>query len=287
MWRSFCPTGLEHLSSWAMSGIVVLALLSGGIIIIMAAVCLQRATSKRYDFDDITVPANGSLCHEHHNVEMNEVSKDAVHNVLLDKIEQSHDNQYKKCDGKDRRLMLNEYQHSLLEPPSENDREQLIQSKRSSSENYSDDYGPNTQNTDLSPYPGYESGSSLKNISVSDQYGNAEFLSFKANGLLVPENVSNSSPRRHLEDGFHLSGNSLVYSDSDSGGEDERFKVTSLDRKRQPPSFLKSSNSHNGAIGGDTTMFGDFQPTPPPYTSTMKSMKVMVDKGPCNQANFV
>ena len=33
-----------------MSGIVVLALLSGGIIIIMAAVCLQRATSKRYDF---------------------------------------------------------------------------------------------------------------------------------------------------------------------------------------------------------------------------------------------
>ena len=32
-----------------MSGIVILALLCGGIIIIMATVCLQRSGSKRYD----------------------------------------------------------------------------------------------------------------------------------------------------------------------------------------------------------------------------------------------
>jgi len=32
-----------------MSGIVVLALLSGGIVIIMATVCLQRVGSKQYD----------------------------------------------------------------------------------------------------------------------------------------------------------------------------------------------------------------------------------------------
>ncbi|KAH3771829.1 hypothetical protein DPMN_173158 [Dreissena polymorpha] len=47
--HSDCPTGLEHLSSWAMSGIVILGLLCGGIVIIMATVCLQRAGSKRYE----------------------------------------------------------------------------------------------------------------------------------------------------------------------------------------------------------------------------------------------
>lgn len=51
--RSDCPTGLEHLSSWAMSGIVVLGLLAGGIIIIMATVCIQRAGGKRYDYVSI------------------------------------------------------------------------------------------------------------------------------------------------------------------------------------------------------------------------------------------
>ena len=242
--------------------------------------------------DDLTVPANGSLCREHHNVEMNEVSKDA-HNTSSDKVEQLplNDRQYKKCDGKDSRHLLNEYQHSLLEPPSENDREHLIQSKRSSSENYSDEFGQSTQNTDLSPYPGYESGSSLKNISGTDQFENVEFLSFKGNCLLVPEDVARASSRGHLhsEKGFHLSGNSLVYSDSDSGAEDDRFKVASLDRNQQLPSFLKSSSSHNGAIGGDRNVFGDFQPSPPSYTNTMKNMKVMVDKEQRqnNQANYV
>ena len=47
---SDCPTGLEHLSSWAMSGIVILAILSGGIIIIMGTVCLQRVGSKQTDW---------------------------------------------------------------------------------------------------------------------------------------------------------------------------------------------------------------------------------------------
>ena len=46
---SDCPTGLEHLSSWAMSGIVILAVLCGGIVVIMATVCLQRSGNKRYD----------------------------------------------------------------------------------------------------------------------------------------------------------------------------------------------------------------------------------------------
>ena len=236
------------------------------------------------------MPANGSLCHEHHNVEMNEVSKE-VHNTSNDKVDQLplNDKQYIKCDGKDSRHLLNEYQHSLLEPPSENDREHLIQSKRSSSENYSDEFGQSTQNTDLSPYPGYESGSSLRNISGTEQFENAEFLSFKGNGLLVPEEVARASSRGHLhsEKGYHLSGNSLVYSDSDSEGEEDRIKVASLDRTQQLPSFLKSSNSHHGAIGGEAKVYGDFQPTPPSYTSTMKHMKVMVDKGPSNQSNYV
>ncbi|WAR12647.1 hypothetical protein MAR_026827 [Mya arenaria] len=71
--NSDCPTGLEHLSSWAMSGIVILALLCGGIVIIMATVCLQRAGNKNYDLDDVTIPANGMVHHECPHVEMNEV----------------------------------------------------------------------------------------------------------------------------------------------------------------------------------------------------------------------
>ena len=45
--HSDCPTGLEHLSTLALAGIVVVALLGGGTVIIIAAVCLQQGGRKR------------------------------------------------------------------------------------------------------------------------------------------------------------------------------------------------------------------------------------------------
>lgn len=162
--RSDCPTGLEHLSSWAMSGIVVLGLLAGGIIIIMATVCIQRAGGKRYDYDDIPIPANGSLHFDHHHVEMKEVQEQQSnlppqeHEESRNKHLSHADSEVKRnkqtdlAESKNDHLLFKEFQRSLLELPTNNDREKLIHSDRSSSENNSDDSFPSRKEHSFDPF---------------------------------------------------------------------------------------------------------------------------------------
>ena len=44
--HSDCPTGLEHLSTLSLAGIIILGILGGGTVIIIAAVCLQQGGRK-------------------------------------------------------------------------------------------------------------------------------------------------------------------------------------------------------------------------------------------------
>lgn len=221
---------------------------------------------------------------------MNEVAKQATQSHA-EKHEQGQfkDTQYKSCEGNDSRLLLQECNHSLLEPPMGNDREKLIQSQRSSSENYSDefDHASTQKDASYSPYHNYDDRKMPQNTFESKQYLSSDFATFQKKDILVPEEVARPLKQTNItsQDGFYFSGNSLLYSDSESGDDEDRFKATSLDRKRPQPSHLKASNSHNGAICSEAHTFGDFKPPQPPYY-ILKNKKVKLDKV-VNKSNMV
>ncbi|WAR12649.1 hypothetical protein MAR_026829, partial [Mya arenaria] len=133
--NSDCPTGLEHLSSWAMSGIVILALLCGGIVIIMATVCLQRAGNKNYDLDDVTIPANGMVHHECPHVEMNEVPNiDKKPNTNFDRgsKRQSFNESNNKLSGSTEEGEDEDLLRAESDSQCRSDREKLIQTLNNS-----------------------------------------------------------------------------------------------------------------------------------------------------------
>ncbi|KAL4234737.1 hypothetical protein ACF0H5_006379 [Mactra antiquata] len=266
--HSDCPTGLEHLSSWALSGIVVLALLSGGIIIIMAAVCLQRASSKRYDFDDILIPANGSLRQDQPNVEMNDVSKKTKSLADVKHVYASvngSDRHYITQDQGEDKLLIRGYESSIGEPLSASDREKLIKVNGNCVDTHLEHL--KSQHILCEHGPDQFMNLTERQISNADILRQAkfseEFGSFGQHSFLVPEDVTKSSSALAA----CKNDRSLVYSDSDSDG-DDMFKVKSLDRKRGGFTELSQSSSHEGGLRkiNDTNYgFADFKPPPPPY----------------------
>lgn len=221
-----------------------------------------------------------SVRHEHHHVEMDEVAKHSRPSRPEHTDRRTDtDGIVINSDGQDNRLLFHDYRHSVLEPPSENDRQKLIQSKRTSPDNYTDEFA--RRDASFSPCPNGTESKQLHN-SIDTTPGAhvcAHFVSCGKNALLVPEDVAKTSNYDDSisQEVFHFSGNSMVFSDSDSG-EEEKFQVTSLDRKRHPPSYLKSSSSQNGTVCNGAHAFGKFKPPPPAY-ATVHSKARTADKG--------
>lgn len=228
--------------------------------------------------DDIV--SRSSIRHEHHHVEMDEVPKHARPSRPENTDHRTDkDGQFMNSDGHDNRLLFHDYRHSVLEPPSENDREKLIQSKRPSPDNYVEDVARRDASFKSCPN-GTDTNTLHNNIDMTPgAHVCAHFISCGKNALLVPEDVAKTSNYDDSisQEVFHFSGNSMVYSDSESG-EEEKFKVTSLDRKRQQPSYLKSSSSQNGTVCNGARAFGKFKPPQPSY-APVHSMTRTADKG--------
>ncbi|WAR12656.1 hypothetical protein MAR_026836, partial [Mya arenaria] len=239
--HSDCPTGLEHLSSWAMSGIVILALLCGGIVIIMATVCLQRVGNKNYDLDDVTIPANGMVHHESPHFEMNEVqSSDRKSNTNYDKgsKQQSSNKSNNKLSG-----FTGGEDEDLLRAESDSqyrsDREKLIHSLNSSrlaigiASKLENDHFNSLKPTQAVTVKTYSNGSgSSSTMMINTGTGVTTFGETAENDTRDDLNSNPSVTRLHSS-GLYFSGHSLVFSDSDSGNEDENRLQRVHDFSRQ------------------------------------------------------
>lgn len=224
-----------------------------------------------YFQDDILIPANGSLRHDQPNVEMNDVSKKQKSSTEVKQAYVSVNGKEKHLvthdDGKSK-LIIRDYDQSMTEAQTASDREKLIKANGTCVDTVSENverikYEPNShQYVDIT-----ERQMSNADILRKAQFSQ-EFGSFGKHSFLVPEDVANSSSGLGAcKHDALFSDRSLVYSDSESEG-DDMFKVTSLDRRRNPLSEMRTSNSHDGAlINGQQSnqVFANFKPPPPPY----------------------
>jgi len=91
---------------------------------------------------------------------------------------------------------------------------------------------------------------------------------------------------KHSGEGLHLSANSLLFSDSDSGTDD----IVDIGTKRKKrhsqlsyPVAMSSSASHNGVLCNGEHSFNDFKAPPPPYgalknkTSALDTCRISSD----------
>ncbi|XP_052815384.1 uncharacterized protein LOC128242320 [Mya arenaria] len=278
--NSDCPTGLEHLSSWAMSGIVILALLCGGIVIIMATVCLQRAGNKNYDLDDVTIPANGMVHHECPHVEMNEVPNiDKKPNTNFDRgsKRQSFNESNNKLSGSTEEGEDEDLLRAESDSQCRSDREKLIQTLNNSTlavdkaGMLKDDQFKSKKPTHVVTVKTYSNGSGTSSSMINNRGGVTTFTGAAQSDTRVDFN-SNSNATRPHSSGLYFSEHSLVFSDSDSGNEDENRlqRVHDFSRQSLKTKYVRPFDDHISDVKAielntSSEMLVMIQPPPPPY----------------------
>ncbi|KAH3771816.1 uncharacterized protein LOC127846629 [Dreissena polymorpha] len=287
--HSDCPTGLEHLSSWAMSGIVILGLLCGGIVIIMATVCLQRAGSKRYEMDDIILPTNGDLRHECPHVELNAIhvpsrrSTDPDGDVRKSEHNETQGNQATNCgissdfvpqfednldlNGDRERLLHHKHTRDIVYPQEtlENKRDPFISMR---SENHT-------------PKNLFQSDGDLIFSSAYGQHIPDRYSANMARTSTFRRPDSENSNRRLETSGYfedkhsnpRLSGHSLVMSDSDSGNDEDRADCARPQRSlRHQEGAFHASTASEIFKRQNMAKFAEVMSPPPLHYGTLKNM---------------
>ncbi|XP_052818252.1 uncharacterized protein LOC128244275 [Mya arenaria] len=278
--HSDCPTGLEHLSSWAMSGIVILALLCGGIVIIMATACLQRAGNKNYDLDDVTIPANGMVHHECPHVEMNEVpniDKNPHTNYDRGSKRQSFNESNNKLPGSTEEGEDEDLLRAESDSQCRSDREKLIQTLNNSTlavdkaGMLKDDQFKSKKPTHVVTVKTYSNGSGTSRSMINNRGGVTTFTGAAQSDTRVDFN-SNSNATRPHSSGLYFSEHSLVFSDSDSGNEDENRlqRVHDFSRQSLKTKYVRPFDDHISDVKAiklntSSEMLAMIQPPPPPY----------------------
>lgn len=173
------------------------------------------------------------------------------------------------------------------------DREMLLKTHSKLSDSYSDELVPSDPDSCVTTLPVHDTSfesvltkrdteGAKTNTEVSQKFSN---LGREGLSKMATQCVPALQAAQEPVETFHLSANSLLFSDSDSGADDTNDRTVSKNKQRQSQQFypmtsltsMTPSVSHNGVLCNGGHNFNDFQPPPPPY-GALKTKSSALDK---------
>lgn len=224
------------------------------------------------------MPANGSVPMDHQHVEMSEhvfkQSRGLSSSSFIDKNNRPPSNKGSmllNSRNTDMDLFSKDGNTSSGDNQSiAGDREMLLKTHSKHSDSFSDELVTSDRDSCVTMLPCHDTSFDVDNHKrdVTNPKNN---ILLSQDGVhltsCMPQPIIVHSSKNSTE-GFHLSSNSLLFSDSDSGADDttERTFPRKIRQSHQPVyPAMTSSASHNGVLCSVPHAFSDFKPPPPPY----------------------